>query len=72
VPADWEGAGVQLVFDAALQYTEVYLNGQHITDHRGGYTRFVVRLDNSSALRFGNDENVITVRTDCRWGSGHW
>jgi len=62
---------VPLVVDAALQYTEVYLNGQHVSDHRGGYTRFVVRLDNVSSVRFGS-ENVLAVRTDARWGSGHW
>ena len=75
VPLLWQGAGVQLVFDAALQYTEIYLNGQHVADHRGGYTRFTVRLDNTSALRYGagvENSNVLAVRTDARWGSGHW
>eukprot|EP01052_Picozoa_sp_SAG31_P001981 SAG31_NODE_66_length_28567_cov_30.222698_22_plen_378_part_00 len=80
LPAEWRphdtGSSVQLVFDGALQYSEVYLNGQHVADHRGGYTRFVVRLDNvtgDGALQFGSGvDNVVTVRTDCRWGSGHW
>jgi hypothetical protein len=71
LPAAWEGSAVQLVFDAALQYTEVYLNGEHVSDHRGGYTRFVVRLDNASSVRYGA-VNLLAVRTDARWGSGHW
>ena len=72
IPASWADSVVQLVFDAALQHTEVYLNGQHLTDHRGGYTRFVVRLDNCSVFEHNGTGNVIAIRVDARWGSGHW
>ena len=37
----------------------------------GGYTSFDVRLDNASSIMYGNEtENVLTVYTDPREGSG--
>ena len=36
IPLSWKQHGIHLVFDAALQYAEVYLNGKHVVDHRGG------------------------------------
>ena len=73
LPSSWQSRKVQLVFDAALQYAEIYLNGVHVADHRGGYTRFTVRLDNVTGIRYGDEnENVLAVRVDARWGSGHW
>eukprot|EP00947_MAST-08B_sp_MAST-8B-sp1_P004759 g4759.t1 len=73
LPSSWQSRKIQLVFDAALQYAEIYLNGVHVADHRGGYTRFTVRLDNVTGIRYGDEnENVLAVRVDARWGSGHW
>ena len=40
--------------------------------HGSGYTPFTVRLDNSSKIRFGTGDNVLAIRTDASFGSGHW
>ena len=67
MPASWHnasGIAVQLVFDAALQYTEVYLNGVHLMDHRGGYTRFVVRQVKSINFKCG-EHFWVYLGTSC-------
>ena len=49
----------------------VWLNGEFLALHTAGYTSFTVRLDNSSALRWSSS-NVLSVRADASFGSGHW
>ncbi len=48
---------VFLRFAGVDKVCEIYLNGQHIGGHKGGYTRFAVEL--TDALRAG--ENLLTV-----------
>ncbi|KAJ9436086.1 Beta-galactosidase BoGH2A [Diplonema papillatum] len=73
VPDAWRGQEVYLLFEGARQYTEVYVNGEWVQDHASGYTEFTVRLDNVSSLAYGEGvENVVAVRTDGTYGSGHW
>src|SRR3954447_12972058 len=55
---------VHLAFEGAFQVADVYLNGQHLGQHRGGYTRFV--LDGTAAAVAG--ENLLAVKVssaDC-------
>ena len=74
LPEDFRGQHIFLYFEGAFQYAEVYLNGVHVQDHSVGYTTFTVRLDNAtSPLAFGlGDTNVLAVRVDPSFGSGHW
>jgi hypothetical protein len=38
-----------------------------------GYTGFTVRLDNITGLIYDDQQsNVIALRTDATFGSGHW
>lgn len=50
-----------LEFDAASRTAKVWLNGQYLGEHRGGFSRF--RLDATVALRASGD-NVLAVRVD--------
>jgi beta-galactosidase/beta-glucuronidase len=52
-----------LEFEAAFQTADVYVNGQKVGRHRGGYTGFPV--DITPALHPGR--NVIAVRVDNIW-----
>jgi len=52
-----------LEFEAAFQTAEVYVNGQKVGRHRGGYTGFPV--DITRALHPGH--NLIAVRVDNIW-----
>jgi beta-galactosidase len=52
---------VWLQFDAASATAEVWLNGQKLGEHKGGFSRF--RLDATAALVPGAP-NLLVVRTD--------
>lgn len=50
-----------LEFDAASRTAKIWLNGEYLGEHRGGFSRF--RLDASAALRPGAP-NILVVRVD--------
>jgi len=55
----WKGKTVYLHFEGANQETSVYLNGQQMGSHIGGYNGFNIALRN---LKFnGTDEVVVKV-----------
>ena len=55
----WKTKKIYLDFGGANQETEVYLNGKKIGQHIGGYTGFMVALND---LKFnGNDEIIVKV-----------
>jgi beta-galactosidase len=60
-PAMVAGQRVWLQFDAASRTAEVWLNGQRIGGHKGGFSRF--RLDATRALRAGQ-ANTLLVKVD--------
>nr|WP_304608446.1 glycoside hydrolase family 2 TIM barrel-domain containing protein [Pontibacter anaerobius] len=59
VPAADKGKHIALKFEAAMQVADVYLNGQHIFRHLGGYLPFYV--DISDQAKYGA-ENVVLVK----------
>ncbi|HMD59947.1 MAG TPA: glycoside hydrolase family 2 TIM barrel-domain containing protein, partial [Opitutaceae bacterium] len=61
VDAALEGKRLYLQFDGACLMADVYVNGVHLGNHKGGFARF--RFDATAALRAGAD-NVIAVRVD--------
>ena len=56
--ADPAGGSTYLVFEGVSTIADVYLNGRHLGQHRGAYTRFV--LDATAAVRAG--DNVLAVK----------
>eukprot|EP01043_Picozoa_sp_COSAG02_P044063 COSAG02_NODE_3893_length_6074_cov_4.113138_1_plen_657_part_00 len=71
LPAAWKGSTVQLEFEGVFHNAQVFVNGGFVLEHTCGYTGFSVRLDNLTAIRWGG-ENVVSIRTDASYGSGHW
>ena len=57
-PADWEGSHLLIHFGAVMYRCTVWLNGQRIGEHEGGYTAFDV--DGTVAVRWGA-ANELTV-----------
>jgi beta-galactosidase len=57
----WKDRVVYLRFEGAMQVADVWLNGQKLTTHFGGYQPFTI--DISKSLQFGK-ENVLMVRLD--------
>jgi beta-galactosidase len=43
-PSAWSGKRVNLEFDGVFQVAEVFVNGQRIGEHRGGYTGFTIDI----------------------------
>ena len=55
------GRELYLVFEGAASIADVYVNGQHLGQHRGAYTRFI--FDATKALHPGED-NELAVLVD--------
>ncbi len=52
-----------LRFEGVMTYAKIYINGEYVGDHKGGYTPF--EFDITELVRFGA-ENVLTVVADAR------
>ena len=63
VPADATGRKVFLRFEAAMNVADVWIDGQHVAQHQGGFLPFV--LDVSDRVRAGG-EVMLAVRLDNR------
>lgn len=61
IPADYEGKVIYLKFGAANSASTVYLNGELIGNHIGGYSAFM--FDISDKVLF-SQENIIAVQVD--------
>ncbi|HKD43762.1 MAG TPA: beta galactosidase jelly roll domain-containing protein, partial [Myxococcaceae bacterium] len=59
IPDTSAGNSVYIYFEGVFQIADVYLNGQSLGQHRGGYTRFI--FDATNAAIFGGD-NVLAVK----------
>ena len=72
VPAGWRGGVTSIRFEGVFLACDVFLNGRFLLRHTAGYLGFDVRLDDAG-LDFGaGAPNVIAVRVDASFGSGHW
>jgi beta-galactosidase len=56
-----EGKSIYLKFDGANIVTDLYVNGIHVGQHRGGFAAFC--FDVTSHIRFG-ESNLIAVRVN--------
>ena len=63
VPKDWQGKRINLDFDGVFQVAEVFVNGQRVGEHKGGYTGF--QFDITDAVKPG--DNVVAVRVNNLW-----
>ncbi|MGJ8724074.1 MAG: glycoside hydrolase family 2 TIM barrel-domain containing protein [Roseibacillus sp.] len=61
VPSDKAGKQVWLEFEAAMNESSFWLNGEKVADHLGGYLPVVI--DISDQVKFG-ESNTIAVRLD--------
>ena len=59
VPAEWKGKVVQMHFGAVNYIAEVWVNGESIGTHEGGFTPFALRVDR--ILKPG-ESNVVVIR----------
>ncbi|NCU03334.1 MAG: glycoside hydrolase family 2 protein, partial [Chitinophagaceae bacterium] len=65
LPPSAKGQKVFLEFEGVRQAAEVYVNGKYAGLHENGVTAF--GFDISPFLKYGNEENIIAVRTNNSW-----
>lgn len=63
VPKEYEQKQIYIDFEGVMTYAEVYINGQYVGEHKGGYTPFSFNL--TRYIQFG-EENSLTVKVDSR------
>ncbi|WP_239060723.1 glycoside hydrolase family 2 protein [Bacteroides sp. 519] len=61
VKPEWEGKRLFLRFEGANAVTNVFINGKHIGEHRGGYAAFIFEL--TDKVKY-NAENEILIRVN--------
>ena len=63
MPAEWKGKQVSVEFEGIFIQSEVFLNGQRVGEHTGGYTGFCYDL--TPFLKPG--KNILAVRVNNLW-----
>lgn len=61
VPQAWKDKRIFIRFEGANTITNLFINGKHIGEHRGGYAAFIFEL--TDKLNYG-EENSILVRVN--------
>ncbi len=62
---EWQGHTLHLVFQGAMQVTDVWLNDTHLTTHYGGYLPFVVDISDHVNAK-ASSSNLLRLRLDNR------
>jgi len=60
---EWKNNKVYLEFEGAMHLADIWINGDHVKQHAGGYTPFVIDLSDHSTFEGSNE---IIVRLDNR------
>lgn len=61
IEEEWKGKRLFLKFDGVNTVANVFVNGKHIGEHRGGYTAFIFEL--TDKVEYGQN-NTILVRAN--------
>ena len=64
LPARYAGGKVFVEFEGMRQASDIFLNGKQVGLYENGITAYGV--DISSAVHFGNEENILAVKVDNR------
>lgn len=59
VRGEWQGKRIYVRFEGANSVANVFVNGKHVGEHRGGYSAFVFEI--TDFVQYGK-ENVLLVR----------
>lgn len=59
VPAEWEGQRLFLRFHGVKSVADLFVNGRHVGEHRGGFTAFTFEI--TDKVRFGAENNLMVT-----------
>ena len=62
VPSGYNGRRVYIEFEGVMTVTDVWVNGDYMGKHYGGYTPFT--FDITDSIIWGSSNNVIAVKVD--------
>lgn len=69
LPSDWTSPHAHLYFGAVYQTAQVWLNGQYLGEHVGGYTPFEFDV---TAMLDRSGPNTLAVAVNNRYSRGAW
>lgn len=59
VPEEWSSKRLFLKFNGVQGVTDVYINGYHVGEHRGGWTAFTFEI--TKHVKFGNENDILVT-----------
>lgn len=59
IPKEWESKRLFLKFHGVQSVADVFVNGHHVGEHRGGWTAFTFEITNR--VRFDDNNQVVVV-----------
>ena len=59
IPKEWEGKRLFMRFGGAQSVAELFVNGNYVGEHRGGFTAFTIEI--TDHLRYGTDNHLRVV-----------
>lgn len=59
IPSEWQGRRIFLRFGGVQSVADVFVNGAHVGEHRGGYTGFTLEV--TDAVKYGADNYLRVV-----------
>ena len=72
IPQEYKGKRAILVFDGVMARYELYVNGEKVTEHRGGYSRSFVDItqylsegENTLVMMVDSTENPVIPSITC-------
>lgn len=59
IPANWEGKRLFVKFHGVQSVADVFINGHHVGEHRGGWTTFTFEI--TKHVKFGENNSLLVV-----------
>tara|TARA_B100000809_G_scaffold266930_1_gene333179 strand:- start:7038 stop:9668 length:2631 start_codon:yes stop_codon:yes gene_type:complete len=65
IEKEWIDKKISLEFDGVFQEAEIFLNGEKVGEHKGGYTGFFIDISKNSII----GENHLAIRVNNLWNA---
>ena len=59
IPTEWEGKRLFVKFHGVQSVADVFINGHHVGEHRGGWTAFTFEI--TKYVKFGENNSLLVV-----------
>ena len=59
IPMEWEGKRLFVKFHGVQSVADVFINGHHVGEHRGGWTAFTFEI--TKYVKFGENNSLLVV-----------